>query len=122
MFKSERTLIQIKHPRISLFIYLADPPDNYGRHFSLAFMTNGGNRGGYLKLFLASHEDAVVHVVAEPVNIDQVLVIPGWCNDRGCRRCCCYGRHRYFNAMLFQPTYILLKNVALTFRCGQAPL
>ena len=40
-------------------------------------MTNGGNRGGYLKLFLASHEDAVVQIRAEAVNINEVLVIPG---------------------------------------------
>ena len=40
-------------------------------------MTNGGNRGGYLKLFLASHEDAVVQIQADAVNINEALVIPG---------------------------------------------
>ena len=59
---------------------LPDQPDNFGRHFSLAFMTNGGNRGGYLKLFLASKKDAVVQIEVKTLGINEVLLIPGKVN------------------------------------------
>ena len=68
--------LTLAHTRLPTFSH-ADRPDNFGRHFSIAFMTNGGNFGGYLKLFLASREDAVVQIQADVANINQVLVIPG---------------------------------------------
>ena len=64
------------HP---VFVHFPEVPDSFGRHFSIAFMTNGNkNDGGYLKLFLASTKNETrVKISIPALGREENRVIPG---------------------------------------------
>ena len=53
-------------------------PDHFGTHFTLAFMTNSHNDGGYLKIFIATTEKQTdVKIIIPSLGYEQTATIPG---------------------------------------------
>jgi len=52
-------------------------PDHFGTHFTLAFMTNSHNDGGYLKIFIATTEKQTdVKIIIPSLGYEQTATIP----------------------------------------------
>lgn len=72
--------LQRQKREVVLVRAVGEVPDSFGRHFTIAFMTNGNkNDGGYLKLFLASsvENETRVHIEIPELGRVEDRVIPG---------------------------------------------